>query len=306
MNIKIVVFGIFMATVFTGCAPKYIDVNKSLSEGKSIVIVPTYYEQGLQMYWRKMGDKKPHVNKNINAYYHNLDYREDIDKYFRYDFLIDANYQILAVEPGVYYISQAYTSIPDRKYDKKLSYTKQFNSTIGNIEVEKTPERVEEYGKRRDAVSYYKMRYKFANSGNINDPKAVGTITVKPNEIVLVPTVWVNVEIADDSCKRENEELFLFQVLDVFLRPSTLLYSNDEDTWYWSCPIKSITINIKTKTVDDFMSEVALSPFSKEDFSNITVRNFEFGKLLKQAKKAESLEDGTELYIISGDVDEGQ
>jgi hypothetical protein len=301
MNVKIIVFGIFIAAVFTGCAPKYIDVNKSLSEGKSVVIVPTYYEQGTKMKWEKIGEKKRYIPL-INPELLNKQHFED-------GFLLNNNYQAFVMDNGTYYIKNFSSSIKSANYTLKLPIAtniKEYKSTIGNIWVEKTPEREKDTntGKLEDVTSYYEMRYVFVDKDNIDSPKSVGTITINQSEIVLIPAVWIDIALAESSCEFEDDSFWLFDILDVFLRPSTLLYSNDEDTWYWSCPIKSITINIKTKSVDDFISKIELSPFSKEDFSNITVRNFEFGKLLKQAKKSESFEDGVERYIISGDVGE--
>ncbi|MDR2409218.1 MAG: hypothetical protein LBE13_14040, partial [Bacteroidales bacterium] len=137
------------------------------------------------------------------------------------------------------------------------------------------------------------MRYNFANNNDINNPKMIGTITIKPNEIVLVPAVWVDIEIADDSCEFENEQRFLFDILDAIAIPSAILYRNDEDTWYWLCPIKSITINLKTKLIDDFLDKVTPSPFSVKDFENITIRDFEFGEMFKNAT-LKTLDDGME------------
>jgi hypothetical protein len=307
----IAIFAIFIIIVFSGCAPKYIDVNKSLFEGKSVVVVPTYYSQGLRMYWGKLGNKKLYNHEKINSYYHNLNHLGKAKKYFEYDFLIDADYQVLAVESGVYYISEAYVSIPEMDYPLKLptisTNTKEFKSTIGNIWVKKTPERERDSrGKRQEVVSYYQMEYDFVDNANINNPKSIGTITINPNEIVLIPSVWVDIEIADDSCKFENEQWFLFDILDVVATPSKIFYGNDEDTWYWDCPIKSIIINIKTKPIDNLLDEIASSPFSLKDFENITTRNFKFGNMFKNAKKIENLEDGVERYIIDGSTNKSE
>jgi hypothetical protein len=281
--------------VFIGCAPKYIDIDKSLSEGKSVVVVPTYYVQGLRMYWGKVGNKKLYDYEKINIYYH----RE-----YEHDFPSDKNYKILAANNGTYYVSETYISISSRNYTLELPLssadTQKFESVIGNIHVEKTPQRERINGKLEDVTSYYRMKYAFVDNDNIDSPKSIGTIAINPNEIVLIPAVWVDVEIADNSCKFRNEKQFLFEILDVITAPSTFLYDNDEETWYWNCPIKSITVNIKTKSKEDFLSEITSNPFYANKFDNVVVRNFEFGALLKQAKKIENLEDGTERYIIDG------
>ncbi|MDR2790425.1 MAG: hypothetical protein LBB59_05570 [Campylobacteraceae bacterium] len=307
-NVISIAFAIFIITVFTGCAPKYINVNKSLSEGKSVIVVPTYYSQNLRMYWGKDGGRKLYNHENINSYYHNLYNSGEEDKYFKYDFPIDADYQVLAVDPGVYYISEAYVSVPEWKYTLELPVssadTQKFKSNIGNIWIKKTPERERDNsGKRQEVTSYYKMEYTFAKKKNVNNSKSAGTITIYPNEIVLAPAVWTDVEIAHNSCKFEDEQWFLFGILDIIATPSTIFYSNDEDTWYWSCPIKSIALNIKTKSINDFLDKVTPSPFSIKDFENITIRDFELGEMFKNAT-LKTLDDGTKQYIIYGNSDE--
>ncbi|MDR2409217.1 MAG: hypothetical protein LBE13_14035 [Bacteroidales bacterium] len=130
---------IFIMAVFVGCAPKYIDVN----EGKSVIVVPIYYLQGLRMYWGKADSKKQYNYEKINSYYHTLRNSKYSTYDPRYDFLIDADYQVLAVDPGVYYVSQAYFSIPKWEYTLKLPLSstnvQKFKSNIGNIWLKKRP-----------------------------------------------------------------------------------------------------------------------------------------------------------------------
>jgi hypothetical protein len=292
-HITVIAFAVFAMTLFIGCAPKYIDVNKALLEGKSVVIVPTYYAQDTETTWEKVDGKKRYIPLSKQP--------------FADGSLLSNDYQVFIMDAGTYYIQNFSSSIYERDYKLKLPQStaniSKFQSAIDDIWVKKTPEREEDAtGKRREVRSYYQMEYKFAN--NINDPKSIGTITINPHETVLIPSVWVDIEIADKACRFDDEKWLIFEILDVIATPSTLLYSNDEETWYWDCPIKSITVNIKTKPIDnDLLDEIALSPFSLKDFENLTVRDFEFGALLKQAKKIESLEDGTKRYIIDGSMD---
>jgi hypothetical protein len=146
------------------------------------------------------------------------------------------------------------------------------------------------------------MEYAFVDNDNIDNSKSASTITIYPNEIVLVPAVWVDVALADSSCEFKDDEWAIFTILDIIFDPKNIFYSNGEDTWYWSCPIKSIALNIKTKSIDNFLDEAVSSPFLVKDFENITIRNFEFGEMFKNAT-LKTLEDGTKQYIIYGNTD---
>ncbi|MDR2100084.1 MAG: hypothetical protein LBP40_04565 [Campylobacteraceae bacterium] len=206
-----------------------------------------------------------------------------------------------------------------------LSFTEEYNSTIGNVRVEKTPEkeRVKRTIKRRGKFSeweetveevvkrnsYYKMWYIF----NQNEQHA-GTITIKPNEVVLIPSVYIDVKLAQQSCERIYDEgLFLFDLIefvDVVLNFDDFLKNSDDpdefDYLYWSCPIKSITLNIKTMSKEDFISKVDRDYFPDNTLDKVVIRDFEFGEMFKNATKLETLEDGTERYVIYGNGDEEQ
>jgi hypothetical protein len=97
---------------------------------------------------------------------------------------------------------------------------------------------------------------------------------------------------------------------------------NGFDTWSWSCPVKTFIVDVQKSPLEDFriyaevykitynaphiFAKPTKREFSEELLNQVMVRDFEFGKLFKQAKKSESFEDGVERYIISGDVGEEQ
>ncbi|MDR2081530.1 MAG: hypothetical protein LBP54_06560, partial [Campylobacteraceae bacterium] len=175
-----------------------------------------------------------------------------------------------------------------------------------------------------DITSYYQFSY----LADINN--TVGTITVNPNEIILIPAVNIDIELAYNSCKPVNlkEDGFLDKffgsshnsIIGALWDASTT--ENGFYTWTWSCPVKTFTIDIKTTLLSDFtiyteaytmsvkpQSFFALSAqrgFPIDLRERIVVRDFELGKMFKNAKKLKTLDDGTEQYIIYGNADEEQ
>jgi hypothetical protein len=112
-------------------------IAKGIKDSKSIVIMPTYYTHGTKMIWGKVGEKKryiPLVNPNILNKQHFTD-----------GSLLNNNYQVFVMDYGIYYIKNFSSSIESANYTLKLPRSsvndQKFKSTIGNIWVEKTPQK---------------------------------------------------------------------------------------------------------------------------------------------------------------------
>jgi hypothetical protein len=284
---------------FSGCASiTNARIKHNLNQNKSIIIF---------------------ISPDSNVKWRNLD--NNSKPFFINDFKAK-DFIVAPVDSGVYYVHSFFIQTDKKMY---LSFTEEYNSTIGNVRVEKTPEkeRVKRTIKRRGKFSeweetveevvkrnsYYKMWYIF----NQNEQHA-GTITIKPNEVVLIPSVYIDVKLAQQSCERIYDEgLFLFDLIefvDVVLNFDDFLKNSDDpdefDYLYWSCPIKSITLNIKTMSKEDFISKVDRDYFPDNTLDKVVIRDFEFGEMFKNATKLETLEDGTERYVIYGNGDEEQ
>jgi hypothetical protein len=147
---------------------------------------------------------------------------------------------------------------------------------------------------------------------------------------VLIPAVWINVALKQNSCKPfdNQQDSFVRKIARNYDNPLTLVFglgkgSNGIHTWYWSCPIKEFIVNEKSASLDEFIYSAKTSKmmepigrnfvymlipqiyreFPKHLFEKITVKNFKFGEMFKNAKKIENSEDGIERYVIDGSAD---
>jgi hypothetical protein len=188
-----------------------------------------------------------------------------------------------------------------------------YNSTIGNIILEKTPEQ-SEGGRTNNLISYYVLNYLF----EVN--YVIGSITIKPNEVVLIPAVWIDIKIAQDTCTPIDieEDSFGRKLLNSHAKNpfvaalDAFATDNGVNTWSWSCPIEAFLVNTRKVSIDDFIFSAEaykIRPlpnynaflfdrgqdvkFSKNLLDKIVVRDFEIGSALKNAEKTEETINGT-------------
>jgi hypothetical protein len=158
-----------------------------------------------------------------------------------------------------------------------------------------------------------------------------GTITINPNEIALIPAVWIDVTLKQNSCKHfdNKQDSFVRKIVRDYDNPLTMVFSvagksNGIYTWYWDCPIKEFVINAKSISLNEFtdfakthkmmepigrnfiymLMPQAYRAFPKHILDKIIVKDFEFGNMFKNAKKIESIEDSVERYIIDGNTNQ--
>jgi hypothetical protein len=275
--------------VLSGCESHIANsLKSSFADGKSIVVVPKPILYDTWTFWMREGDTKSRT-------------------YFSNGYTVGRDYIAKPMDAGTYYIRRL--SVADRK-DKSLSYEKEHNATLGYISIIKTPEkslkRIQDkdgkyIDKKVDIDSYYKT------DDIVFDDGEIGAITIKPNEVVLVPSVSMDMEIAQDSCKVINnkEEPFLLQLLSSDKKTllgkfwDTAGTTNGLETWEWKCPIKSFFVTMRTKQSSHFIANVNTDSFPKELIDILTVRGFEFGDALKKAGKLEVFVKEIEQYEIT-------
>jgi hypothetical protein len=299
----------------TGCASKT-NIEANFDDGISMVILPNYNTGISTMHWAKIGSNASYSFSFSHA-------ASKLGIYF-----------ILPIEAGTYYIkSISVQSIGG--FDP--IYANEYNSIFGDIVLEKTPEQVvsmvmDESKKKfttkqviEPVASYYKFDYEF------NDTLPV-TITINPHEIALIPAVWIDAVLKQDSCKPFSDnrrDSFIRQLARDYVNPIDMLFgitsSNGLYAWHWTCPIKELVVNTKSASLDEFVffakTRKVLEPIGRDFvyilipqayrkfpeylFEKITVKNFELSKIFKNAK-IKTLDDGTEQYIIYGNADEEQ
>jgi hypothetical protein len=289
----------------TGCALfKLPNIEDDFNNGKSIVIVPIFDNEYLETRWSRDGDLENTKNYFLSGMHVLLFSR------IKYDFFI------IPVDAGTYNIRELYIDIPYFKSkinSANMKKNREYNSAIGNIRVEKTPEHSED-DDTDNIISHYVLNYPF--DGNYT----IGSITIKPNEVVLIPAVWVDIKIAQDACtpisieedsfgkrlSNSNSGSFLLDMLDAFA------IGNGVNTWSWSCPIEAFLVNTRKVSIYNFLFSAAAykisrvpgrnafqfdySPnvkFSKNLLEKMVVRDFEIGSALKNATKIEETVDDT-------------
>jgi hypothetical protein len=232
-----------MILVMVGCASKT-NIEANLDDGKSIIIFPKYDTDALIMHWGKVGSNATYsFSRNHEA-------------------SMMGNYIIIPIDAGIYYIKNVSVKMVGGLHP---TYVEEHNSTWGDIVLEKTPEemRTDKMDLKQKGritkevwesiVSYYKFDYSFSEDSSL------GTITINPNEIVMMPTVLVDVILKENSCKHydNQEDGLLYKFARNHRSPFDLLFSvggsNGIYTWYWSCPVKEFIVNISSTSLDDFI-----------------------------------------------------
>jgi hypothetical protein len=284
----------------TGCALfKLPNIEDDFNNGKSIVIVPIFDNEYLETRWSKDDD----LENAKNYFLSGLDTRTFFK--IKYDFFM------IPLDAGTYDIRALHAKTTHFK--KRINLTgkknEEYNSTIGNIILEKTPEQ-SEGGRTNNLISYYILDYTF--DGNYT----IGSITIKPNEVVLIPAIWTDIKIAQDTCTPIDikEDGFgrkllnshaknpFVAVLDAFVT------DNGVNTWSWSCPIEAFLVNARKVSIYNFIFSAAAYKisrvpgrnafwfdrgqdvkFSKNLLDKIVVRDFEIGSALKNAEKTEEM-----------------
>jgi hypothetical protein len=278
--------------VFVGCTPKTLNVQQTLNSGKSIIIMPKHKAYDKQIFWGKVNGSK----------YYMKSLTED-------GISISQDYMATPINTGIYYIKWAQIE-NQQKQEKKITNKEKYISDIGEANLQRSPIAMKiktrtkyTYRERSNNAFYidpvYKTTYYF--SSNKNSSNAIGFLTVNSHEIILMPNIWFEIDLAENSCRFADEWLNIFWFKVIYDIGNNF---NDEfDTLEWLCPIKSIIINVKKGSIDDFAAQIDQKDFPEKLLERIVVRGFEFGGMFKNAKKMENSEDGIERYIIDGSAD---
>jgi hypothetical protein len=211
---------------------------------------------------------------------------DDILKdYFSGGYRIDHDYMAIPVDAGIYYA-------------RKLSFV---GKNIKNITDDST------YISDVGYVTVTKVSGKGADSF-LFDYDAIGFITIEPYEVVLIPSVSLDVDIVENSCRLadvvdngkgsflfdvliSNQKTLLGKVLDAALDAEPAIQE-------WRCPIGALYVTIETKSIDDFISRVDNKSFPNDMLNNIQLRDFQFGKIFENAQKLKTFIHGIEQYEI--------
>jgi hypothetical protein len=256
-----------------------------MNHGKSIVIYPSP-ESNLK--WSKTDKSKPLLLTDFEI----------------------GDFRIMSIDAGTYYIKGAYISKSSKEFD--LEFVENYISAIGNITVQRTPKRSQQtitekhrgkfskWEETKKVVKTLDSRYLISYTITNND-KYMGKIIVNKNEVVLIPSIWLDVVLATKSC-RQKEGILLFEFIKVFNDIFSEYSTDDFSDIYWNCPIKALLLNIKMTSLEDFMSRADKKSFSTSIMDKVVVREFEFGEMFKNAT-LKTLEDGTKQYIIYGNTD---
>jgi hypothetical protein len=259
---------------FTGCTSISASrIKNDLDEGKSFIILPM---SGSNIKW--------HSTNSSSTFFLN-------------DSKIGEHFLIAPINAGNYKVGGFFTKIKN-KSRRSFTHEEEYNSTLGNIVIERTPikqlrtKEVNDRGRIKTVEetinidSYYRTYYNFPkNSENI------GNITIKSGEIVLMPSIWIDFEEASKSCERAGSNL-LFDLFDLF---DTLInigkyYPDDYDSLYWECPIKAFYVNMRTSLVENFLAKVDKKYFPDGVLDKIVVRDFEFGMVPKTIESTEEID----------------
>jgi hypothetical protein len=238
------------------------------------------------------------------------------NEYFANGFLAGDDYLAIPMEAGTYYLQSVNIK---RTKDFKPTNSKKYNSTLNNALLVKTPKEgskktVEEYtyGQKIDRTidndGHFEIFYPFVDMNNIDENKMIVTITIKPNEIVLIPSISADIEISEDTCapmEQKTDNFLTRWINSEFHDPSLALIdtvlsqkTNGTNAWTWLCKTDLLTIDIKKSTMDDFLNNAKNGIFSNETLNAIVVRDFSLGKTLINATKIDKIDDGVDRYAI--------
>ena len=267
-------------SIFYGCASKEIDVRQSMIDGKSIIIMPKNNVYGKKLGFNRMENK----NSRFRQFYLN-------------SYSISKDYLAVPIEAGVFYVKLINNRTLIKKRQRKITYNKKYTSSLGEADLQRTPMELKyrlSSGEtiRKKIDSYYITDY------YLNRIDGFGTITINKNEIVLMPNVLAKVFLVADGCRFANylDNLFLLQLMHDI---ATNFASDELESIDWICPVKSIEVDMKIGSLNDFLSQANRSIFSEELIEKIVVRDFEKGEIFKGIEP-EILDGGkTEKYTIN-------
>ncbi|MDR1007913.1 MAG: hypothetical protein LBL65_05030 [Campylobacteraceae bacterium] len=267
---------LFMALLFglSSCASiGYVKIENAISDNRSILIFPLS-ESNIE--WQIIDNSsKPFTFSTFKA----------------------GDVSVTSVKPGVYYIKSV--TFKDTK-KRNLRYEETYNSSIGNIEIDKTPEKerisfererkgkfstwIEKGEEVNSITSYYIMKYTFDK-----DKPIIGTITVMPNEVILMPLVEINFIMRINACQYRGDSgsfLDLFTIAEIIKSDDRF---DDFNHLYWSCPAEQMYITTKTISIETLLSKVDKKYFPDGVLDRVIFRDFEFGNISKNIEKEEEL-----------------
>jgi len=247
-------------------------IEKDINQGKGVIVFPS---PSFNIKWQKIDSKeKPFLLHTSKI----------------------GDFWVASLEAGTYYVK----SISIKSSRKRtLNHTEEYSSAIGNIIVERTPEKelVEKTIKRKgkfseweetkevvvNLASYYNMEYIFTNN------EAIGKITIKPNEIVLIPSVWIDISLARKSCEQTDGSFLngLGNFIDNIAHLIDFKGGDDFQYLYWNCPIEEFLVDTSTSSIENFLTKADKKYFPDGILDKIVVRDFEIGSALKNAEKTE-------------------
>jgi hypothetical protein len=255
----------------SGCASHIPNTLKNnFSNGKSIVIVPKSIVQDKRIYWNRMGDD------------------DTLGDYFSGGYKVGHDYMAIPVDAGIYYARKL--NFIDKNI-KNITSDSMYVSDIGYVTITKTS--------GNSAASSYLFDY-----------DAIGFIAIEPYEVVLIPSILLDVDIVENSCRLanvidngkgslllnmliSNQKTLVGKILDALLDESS-----EPETQEWRCPIGAFFATIETKTISDFLANVDSKKFPSDMLNNIQFRDFQFGKLFEKAQKLEAFIPSIEQYEV--------
>ncbi|MDR1007880.1 MAG: hypothetical protein LBL65_04860 [Campylobacteraceae bacterium] len=212
---------------------------------------------------------------------------DTLKDYFSGGYNVGYDYMAIPMDAGIYYIRELRFITQNAK---TITDNNMYISDLGYVTIVKTTARN-------------------TNSYLFDNDNMIGFFTVEPDEVVLLPSVLIDADIAENSCRLVNavnneKESFLFQML--ISNQKTLLgrildaldTSDGNEIQEWRCPMKAFFVTIETKSVSDFLTHVNEKSFPDEMLDNIQFRGFEFGSMLEKAQKMEIFIPNIEQYEI--------
>jgi hypothetical protein len=284
-------------------------IENAINNNKSILISP-YPDSKIDIQWQTIDNSsKPFHFRTFSA----------------------GDVLVTSIDPGIYYIKSITITEDAQKVDleHKTPHGANigYNSSIGDVEIKRTPKKeLEEFerevkgkfstwtekGERViNLKSYYITKFIFDSDRHI-----LGTLTVEPNEVILMPTINISFVTKIDACQYKGDDgssLDFFVMLPHLVKD--VLDYDDFNHLYWSCPIAEMNIFIKKISLENFLSKVNKKYFPNGVLDRTIVRDFEFENIFKSIEKIEeldgaktiqykieSLENAAKKYITHGNT----
>jgi hypothetical protein len=105
--------------------------------------------------------------------------------------------------------------------------------------------------------------------------------------------MWIDIYLATKSCKRKNGNSFLESAYFLYDVTHIFDFNVKGDAFrylYWECPIKAFYVNIRTNSLENFLSKVDKKYFPDGVLGKIVVRDFEFGMVPKTIESTEEID----------------